>query len=47
VNRMTLWEFAACMDGIRVFHGGKPARARGEELTEDDLRDMGIEGFDD
>lgn len=43
---MSLWEFHACMDGLRVFHGGKPARSGGEELSDDDLAAMGIVGFD-
>lgn len=42
---MTLWEFAACMDGLRVFHGGKPARAKGEGMDDDRLAELGIEGF--
>lgn len=41
---MTLWEFAACMDGVRVFHGGKAARS-GADMSEDRLRELGIEGF--
>jgi hypothetical protein len=43
---MSLWEFHACMDGVRVFHGGKPARGAGGDLSEDELAEMGIVGFD-
>lgn len=42
---MTLWEFAAVMDGLNEFHGGKrPHRA--EELSDEQLADMEIEGFE-
>ncbi len=41
---MSLWEFAACMDGFATFHGGKP---KSGDLTPDDLRAMGVVGFDD
>ncbi len=33
------------MDGLRAFHGGK--KPMGEGMTESELRDLGIEGFDD
>jgi hypothetical protein len=42
---MTLWEFEACMEGLRMFHGGK--KPAGEGLTEEEARQMGIEGFGD
>jgi len=43
---MTLWEFAACMDGFRVFHGGKAAQRPGEGMSEERLAELGIEGFE-
>lgn len=45
VDEMTPWEFEAAMEGLRVFHGGK--KAKGEGLSESELRELGIEGFDD
>lgn len=33
------------MEGLRVFHGGKTAKGAG--LSESELREMGIEGFED
>ena len=33
------------MEGLRVFHGSK--KAQGEGLSESELREMGIEGFED
>jgi hypothetical protein len=41
---MTLWEFMACMDGVRRFHSGKKDAPKGD-IEEDRLRDLGIEGF--
>lgn len=41
---MTVWEFHACMDGLRIFHGGK--KASGGDISEDQLAAMGIEGFE-
>lgn len=41
---MTLWEFAAVMDGFRAFHGAKP---KGGDISEDRLAELGIEGFED
>lgn len=43
VDHMSVWQFAAALDGWRVAHGGK--EAGGEGLTDVELRDMGIEGF--
>lgn len=42
---MTLWEFAAVMDGFRTFHGAKPKS--GGDIGEDRLAELGIEGFED
>jgi hypothetical protein len=42
---MSLWEFAACMDGIARFHGGKKDVATGD-IDDDRLRELGIEGFE-
>ncbi len=41
---MTVWEFMACMEGVRRFHGGKRSGGKGD-IEEDRLRDLGIEGF--
>jgi hypothetical protein len=43
---MGLWEFMAATDGLRVFHGGKPARGTAPDLDDDRLAELGIEGFD-
>lgn len=40
---MSLWEFVACMDGWKAMNGIKP---KGEGHSEDDLRRLGIKGFD-
>lgn len=40
VDRMSLWEFAACSDG----YSGK-RNSGGGDLDEDQLAEMGIEGF--
>lgn len=42
---MSLWEFAACMDGVAVFNGAKP-RGSGGDMDEARLAELGIEGFD-
>lgn len=41
---MSLWEFHACMDGLRVFHGGKKKDMTGD-LSEERLRELGVVGF--
>lgn len=43
---MSLWEFLAATDGLRAFHGGGKSRPAGDGLSEDRLREMGIDGFD-
>lgn len=43
INEMSVWEFMACCEGFRISKGGKPAS---REISEDELRDMGVEGFD-
>ncbi|WP_158589827.1 hypothetical protein [Gemmobacter lutimaris] len=43
VQAMSLWEFQACQDGWLLLHGGK--KASGGDLTDDQLAEMGIEGF--
>lgn len=42
---MTLWEFAACMDGVNEFHGGKKPSGGGE-MSDDRLSELGIIGFE-
>lgn len=38
---MSLWEFAACVDGYAAAHGAR----RAGDIDEERLADMGIEGF--
>ncbi|MGR3376060.1 hypothetical protein [Salipiger abyssi] len=46
VDRMGMWEFLACLDGYAGAHGGKkPPGGGGEEMSEDRMRDLGIEGL--
>ena len=45
VDRMTVWELMACMDGVAAERGGK-VRGGGGDLSEDELREMGIVGFE-
>lgn len=42
VDRMSLFKFLACCDGVALANG---AKRRGEEVSNDDLAAMGIEGF--
>lgn len=44
VDRMTLWQFMACLDGYNAAHGGKKKSAGGD-VEEHELRELGIEGF--
>lgn len=41
---MSLWEFAAAMDGFAEFHGSKKKSA--PDISDEELADMGVEGFD-
>jgi hypothetical protein len=48
---MTLWEFAAVMEGFRKFNGIQPAKPASEShVTEENAHDwaasLGIEGFE-
>ncbi|MEI4470921.1 hypothetical protein [Frigidibacter sp. MR17.24] len=43
---MTIWEFTACLEGFAEFHTGKPP-ARATEMSDEHLRELGIEGFTD
>mgnify|MGYP005994845155 CR=1 FL=1 len=43
VDAMSLWEFMACCDGFRSANGG--SKGPSGDLSEDELREMGIEGF--
>ncbi len=45
VDRMTVWELMACMDGVAAERGWK-VRGGGGDLSEDELREMGIVGFE-
>lgn len=42
VDRMTPWEFSACLDGWKRANGGK---AESGGISDERLREMGIEGF--
>ena len=41
VDGMTLWEFAACAAGMQ----GSTGERRQSDVSEERLREMGIEGF--
>lgn len=43
IDAMTAWEFTACSDAWVRAHGGKK---KGAGMSDDDLADAGIEGFD-
>lgn len=43
IDQMTVWEFMACSKGYVAAHGG--GRSSGGDLSEDDLREMGVKGF--
>jgi hypothetical protein len=44
VDRMTLWQFNACVAGYAAAHGGKRQPAQ-VDVDDEQLRAMGIEGF--
>ena len=44
VGDCSLWEFMAALDGYGRSQGWKPTGG-GADLSEDELRAMGIEGF--
>lgn len=44
VDRMTLWEFLACLDGYAEAQGGK-RRSAEADIEDADLRAWGIKGF--
>lgn len=44
VDRMTIAELNACIDGYRAAHGVKDKK-QSADIDEADLRLMGIEGF--
>ncbi len=43
VDRMTVWEFNACLKGWKAANGIKP---KGREISDERLREMGIAGFE-
>lgn len=45
VGRMTLWEFMACLEGVAMERGWRMS-GPAKELSDDDLREMGIVGFE-
>lgn len=44
VGRMTPWEFMACLDGYGRSQGWETG-PKGERISTDRLRELGIEGF--
>jgi len=44
VDAMSAWEFSACVEGYSEAHGGKRAGSGGD-ISEERLRELGIEGF--
>lgn len=42
---MTLWQFLACLDGVRASRGEGSSAYRGEGFEEHELRALGVEGF--
>ena len=46
VREMSLWDFMACSDGWQLANGAKEAPGGGGELSDSQLADMGIEGFE-
>lgn len=42
---MTLWEFNACADAFAKAHGGKSGSGGGGDMTDERLRELGIDGF--
>ena len=45
VDAMSLWEFHACADGYAEAHGGKKKSRGSGDMSDQRLRDLGIEGF--
>ena len=46
VQRCSLWEFMAQIDGYAMANGWKSSGSRGgDDLTDEQLAEMGIEGF--
>ena len=45
VDETGLWEFMAALDGYGRANGWKETRGAGGDLSEDELREMGIVGF--
>ncbi|KZK80884.1 hypothetical protein PsAD46_03932 [Pseudovibrio sp. Ad46] len=41
---MSLWEYVACVEGYSEAHGGKSG-SPSDEFSDEDLRELGIEGF--
>ena len=44
VGRMTPWHFMACVEGFGRANGWK-AEARGKPMSEERMRELGIEGI--
>lgn len=42
---MTLWQFLACLDGVRAARGEKAGPAPDADFEEHELRALGVQGF--
>lgn len=45
VDKMSLWEFMACADGVSKANGHKKSATGGDDVSDEKLRSMGVEGF--
>ena len=45
VDAMSLWEFNACADAFAKAHGSKSKSDGGGEMSDERLRELGIDGF--
>lgn len=45
VDAMTLWEFNACAHAFAKANGAKPASNGGGDMSDERLRELGIDGF--
>jgi len=42
---MTLWQFLACLDGVRASRGEASRTGLGDGFEEHELRALGVKGF--
>lgn len=43
IDKLTQWEFVACLDGFARSNGWKPANGGGPAMSIERLRELGIE----